>query len=161
MGWGYALPLIHNRGVSMKYDSIRKQFYIEKSDVTTNTTISEEDLKAEYGEKVDTGLREASDLIYDYLDSAYRVGSRGAQHHAKAVRYMIYKSKEKQASLLDAILVYIRGDVYHTLGVDNVGGEGLVVPKQTHIKLHRSGLYNANDFDILPSVLDADWGDMG
>lgn len=144
----------------MKYDNIRKQFYVEKSDVTSNTTISEEDLKAEYGENIENGLKEASDLIYDYLDGAYRIGSRGAQQHAKAIRYMIYKSKEKQASLLDAILVYIRGDVYHTLGVDNVAGDKIVVPKQTHIKLHRSGLYNANDFDFLPSELDGDWGDM-
>lgn len=144
----------------MKYDTLRQEFYIEKTDVTTNTTITEEDLAAEYGENFEIALKEASQKVYQFMDNAY-AGTKGYQH-SLAVRYFVYKSARKQTILMDAINEYIRGDIYAGMGLKAYTNENKRhVPKTVETILRRGNLYIKGEINIILEELEKDWGDKG
>lgn len=140
----------------MKWDKVRKQFYLEKSDVTDNTTIEEEDLRAEYGERFEIGLQELSQHVYNYIDSAYR-GVHGRQH-ALAVRKMIYDDANKQVILMDAMNEMLRADIYTGMRLKAYTNEGKAnVPDTVQTILRNGNLYIKGNIDIRLEELEGEW----
>lgn len=140
----------------MKYDTIRKQFYLEKSDVTTETIINEEDLRAEYGDDFERGLKRASQKVYDFIDGAYRMID--GYQHSLAIRYLIYKSKHKQTVLKDAMIYYVEKDIELGVGVKDELSSS--VSRKLETILRRGDLFLRGEIDIRIEELEKDWGDM-
>jgi hypothetical protein len=138
----------------MKYNQDRKEYYIEKSDVTAYTLLDEEDLRAEYGDKIELALKLVSQRVYQYIDSRYIGVDR--DYHAKAIRWLIYKNTNRQDKLRDAMLEYLNADV--TLGTklkayDNERD----VPEVVEDILNGADII-FGELDLVDIDLDADWG---
>lgn len=140
----------------MKYDTIRKQFYLEKSDVTSNSIISEEDMRAEYGDNFEVGLVRASQKVYDFIDEAYQL--RQGYQHSLAIRYLIYKSKQKQTVLKDAMIYFVEKDIELGIGVKDDLSEKIARKLETILR--RADLYVRGDIGIPLYDLEKDWGAM-
>jgi hypothetical protein len=140
----------------MKFDTIRKQFYIEKSDITSNTIINEEDMRAEYGDNFERGIVRASQKVYDFIDEAYRMID--GYQHSLAIRYQIYKSKFKQTILKDAMIYYVEKDIELGVGVKDELPHAIA--KKLETILRRGNLYVRGEINIRIEDLEKDWGDM-
>ena len=141
----------------MKWDDVRKQYYLEIDDVTNNSEITETDMSEEYGDgdKLRRSIRQASYFVYQYMDAQYR-GSQH-EHHALALRRMIYKNERKQTALLDAVIEYIRADVTTSMGLNRYVNDKPYVPDSVEHILRAGGLIVKGDFNVMWHTLEGDW----
>ena len=139
----------------MKWDNIRKQYYVEVPDVVDNSEITETDLKEEYGDNFKKELREASKILYQYMDSHYK----GAQHehHALAIRRMIYKSERKQLAFMDAVIEYVRGDLTTSMGQNRFVDGKPSVSENVETILRAGGLIVPGNISVTWHDLEGDW----
>ena len=139
----------------MKFDSVRKQYYLEKQDVYNNSTIREADIADEIGDAklIDTYLREVSFDVYDIIDSYYNGIHK--QKHANAVRFMIHEDERRRVALMDAMIELLRADLttaYRLNAYDEKGKR--IVPPTVERKLMNNDLTFGVEMDF-----EVDWND--
>jgi len=141
----------------MKYDSIRKQFYIEPNDVTDNSSISESDMAQEYGDgdKLRKELKLISGYVYQFIDAQYKGVNH--EHHALAIRRIIKQKDRKQLSLMDAIIEYIKADLTTGMSLNKYVDGKPSVPSSVMDILRSGGLIILGDIQITWQELEGDW----
>jgi len=86
------------------------QYIITKDEVIDNSEFTEADLTEVYGEAIEFYLINASKKTYNILYSAYRGVNKGRQR--LALQYIINNDSDKQVTIREAIIEYIRGAMY-------------------------------------------------
>lgn len=126
----------------MKFDSDRKQYYLEKDDVLQNTPLSDPDLKRVYGEGENTEkaiaswLKKVSFLIYDYIDS--RTPMYFPEEHTECVRWYIHQNAAIRQRVRDAMIELVMADVSSGMALASydMSSDGkLMIPQTAMMKL--------------------------
>jgi hypothetical protein len=138
----------------MKKETWNKQYYAEKSEVSSNSDITDQDLRNELGDSYERTIRHRIfPRIYQHMFDAYRGGR--SRHHHTAIKYIIDQSPTKQRYVLEAGIEFLRAIIMTGMDVKDYTNEGKsAVPHTVDLILREAGLYITSDIDISQYDLD-------
>jgi len=122
----------------LKYDAVKKEYYITPEAVLNNRAVTEEDLFNSLKDP-DKMLKDFSHQIYRYMFRYYKGEDKGK--HQEEIRYLLEKNADKREALKEAVIEYTMGALISELDLNRyLAEQGAHMPETVHEELNIAGL---------------------